>query len=415
MPETQMLAAFVGADTPLTEEARLTAVEGGAVVLNQATVVMFRPGEAPIDGSCPVCSEQLDQAPQEIQEHIHNCRRLRFQQSLPVPAELEFCFSCSEFFSTGESWEMHCAFHLTQIPFQCGPLIYGGQVVVPGLCPFHLGCEKRPSRRWLQWRNKFGYRQHVEKHIAEIAVWPCSCPHPLCHVGSQTFISAADLRAHLYKHGLPVGAPRTSRVAKRKAPARGEQAPKRTRVEQPKAVDGFNLSGRDGWYALAKIDDDVEDVKRKSPELAYPRTIDVKKSTDQAALKVEDHPSPETLTWDSVFDVAASDNSDDSSRCAGCGATVMMDRCRERISKDQAGDCLCGNDELQAWHKRGYPLIEWSSLPQRVDGLMSWLSATICTTPKVSDLTVSTTHKLLQCEKPPGRFGYYGTKGHGIV
>ena len=424
MPENQTLAAFMSGDTPLTEETRWTAIEIGAVVLKQATVVLFRPAEAPIDESCPVCSEHLDCVPQDAQDHIHNCRRLKFQQSLPVPAKVEFCLSCSEFFSTGESWEQHCAFHLAEVPFRCGPVMYGGQLVVPGLCPFHLGCEARPSKRWVQWRSEARYREHVDQHISEMEVWPCECPHPLCHVDRQTFFSAADLRAHLHKHGMPVGGARTPRVLKRTAPAPCEQVPKRARLEQPKTVDGFNLTGEDGWYVLSKIED-VEDVKSPFLDLHYPQTIDVRQGANQAALKVENYPSPASLaessksplqlTWDSVFDVATSDDDHDTSRCAACGATVIMDQCPAYASKGRTDVCLCGNDELQIWHKRGYPVIDWSLLPQRVDDLVPWLRATISTTPKFPDLTVSTTHDLLNSEKPSAEFGYYGTKGHGIV
>ncbi len=62
--------------------------------------MLYRPGDEPNDGLCPVCHMRLPKKARDRSEHIHNCRRKNMkriasqQSSFDGSISVEYCFVC---------------------------------------------------------------------------------------------------------------------------------------------------------------------------------------------------------------------------------------------------------------------------------------------------------------------------------
>ncbi|OJD27268.1 hypothetical protein ACJ73_01337 [Blastomyces percursus] len=135
--------------------------------------------------------------------HIYICHK-RHLVELQVFAE--FCFLCDKWFTNMRDWEEHCKSHLhgsLEVPVQCDPLIYGGTLVAPGLCPGCIGDETLPATEQMKqytrhdlWKDHVSscFKQRVVKgqHGPDDIV---GCTHPDTRC-KQLSVSLLQLRFH---------------------------------------------------------------------------------------------------------------------------------------------------------------------------------------------------------------------------
>ncbi|PGH00186.1 hypothetical protein AJ79_08291 [Helicocarpus griseus UAMH5409] len=161
----------------------------------------------------------------------------------------EFCFLCDKWFSNMRDWEEHCKSHLygsLEVPVQCDPLIYGGTLVAPGLCPGCIGDETLPATEQMKQYTRHNlWKDHVSSCFKQRFVKGqhgpddivgCTHPDKRC---KQLSVSVLQLRFHFQDvHCTEVDHVRHSRGAKgvkRSLPRtdleepEGNCAPKRSR------------------------------------------------------------------------------------------------------------------------------------------------------------------------------------------
>jgi hypothetical protein len=78
MPERARLAQIMKSNEPRTREQRLKVVEDLTSLCQRNFEVLYRPGEEPVNGACPVCQYRLPDKKAYRVSHIHNCRRREF-------------------------------------------------------------------------------------------------------------------------------------------------------------------------------------------------------------------------------------------------------------------------------------------------------------------------------------------------
>jgi hypothetical protein len=81
---------------------------------------MYRPGEEPINGLCPVYRCKLPEVKRNQANHIHGCRRKEFtvgavsrQPAGSASVLAEYCFLCFKWLDGGDAWEENCRGHLS--------------------------------------------------------------------------------------------------------------------------------------------------------------------------------------------------------------------------------------------------------------------------------------------------------------
>lgn len=120
----------------------------------------------------------------QARRHIRACRRKEFLNSLPRGMNAQFCYECFKWFRAGSEWNQHCEEHLRTLNKGCGPIYLSRKrslLMSPEFCPFCLGHQTEPSRRWFQWTDERDLLLHIDKHLREeVTDGLFSCPHPLC-------------------------------------------------------------------------------------------------------------------------------------------------------------------------------------------------------------------------------------------
>jgi hypothetical protein len=129
-------------------------------------------------------------------KHIYSCHRKWLKKDHEV---VEFCFLCSKWFVDQGEWNVHCQTHLNQpetIPTQCNPLIYGGTLAAPGLCPYCLGNESlSPEIRTQQFPETAEWKNHIHNRHFEDSN-SLVCPLAKLHCG-ESFETLQELQFHL--------------------------------------------------------------------------------------------------------------------------------------------------------------------------------------------------------------------------
>lgn len=169
---------------------------------------MYRPGEEPVNGACPVCRSKLPKAKRTRADHIHACRCKEFLATVKArrgskdagPVRVEYCFLCFRWFDGDVAWEQHCRSHLNSFkPTWCAVRIYCHTMISPRFCPWLLYDEKLPAaQRLKQWPRNSTLMDYIDReHIETIHSWPALCG---CGVEVKDVMA---LRYHLSDvHGL---------------------------------------------------------------------------------------------------------------------------------------------------------------------------------------------------------------------
>jgi hypothetical protein len=145
--------------------------------------LMYRPGEEPVHGTCPVCRSTLPGAKRRRADHIHACRRKKYVATAMArkasdgagSARVEYCFLCFKGLNGDAAWEEHCRGHLdTFKPTWCAIRIYCHTMISPGFRPWCLRNEGlSAAERLKQWTRNCTLMAHVEKeHIENVRSWP---------------------------------------------------------------------------------------------------------------------------------------------------------------------------------------------------------------------------------------------------
>ena len=93
---------------------------------------------------------------------------------------VQFCYRCSEWFTSPDDWGKHCEWHLDNLSMRCEIYTWRYTLLVPGICPFCVGCcEIAPEERFHQWTSSASLWRHVNGHLEGVS-WPMHCPHPQC-------------------------------------------------------------------------------------------------------------------------------------------------------------------------------------------------------------------------------------------
>jgi hypothetical protein len=198
MPERARLAEMIKSNEPRTRAQRLSAVQDLLSLCTRNYEVMYRPGENPVDGGCPVCRCKLPEVKRNRSDHIHACRRKEFatrvggrQSAGAGSVPVQYCFLCFKWLDGGDAWEEHCRSHLiSATPKWCAVRVYCNTMISPGFCPFCLGEDGPAAKRLRQWTRNCTLMAHVEAHVGQIRSWPA------CLWGTE-FGDVNSLRHHL--------------------------------------------------------------------------------------------------------------------------------------------------------------------------------------------------------------------------
>lgn len=160
-----------------------------------ASRVQYLPGQAPIDGRCPVESCKVDMERFKLvnrARHIHDCiRKSLAHQSQCLPAQVYYCYDCYTWCIGDTEWESHNNRHTNHPSTRlCGCLVYRQTLIRPATCPF---CSRKYTRDAKLW-------DHVETHFNQPES-PLRCPHPLCDLSLR---GIEQLKYHFVDyHGMP--------------------------------------------------------------------------------------------------------------------------------------------------------------------------------------------------------------------
>ena len=199
MSERARLAEMIASDKIVTRDQTLLAVQDLLSLCQRDFEVMYRPGDEPVDQSCPVCHTQLPSKASDRPDHIYGCRRNVLRRTW---TDVNYCFLCYHWFRDALDWETHCSKHLLSMtPVWCGVQTYCHTIIRPGMCPFCLCNEQlSASNRLRMWTRNYQLMTYVDCHINEFCDSRFTCPHPLCDAQENSI----DLfRHHLSDtHGL---------------------------------------------------------------------------------------------------------------------------------------------------------------------------------------------------------------------
>ena len=105
MPECARLAEVIFFNELVTTDQHLLAVQNLLSLCQRDFEVVYRPGDEPISGVCPVCRIKLPQQAQDRPDHIHHYRRNELRRSIDQhslssgSAQVQYCFSCFLWFT----------------------------------------------------------------------------------------------------------------------------------------------------------------------------------------------------------------------------------------------------------------------------------------------------------------------------
>ncbi|KAK3896489.1 hypothetical protein C8A05DRAFT_20540, partial [Staphylotrichum tortipilum] len=199
IPEKGRLATCMARNSNLTEKELYGAMRDMLYLLTEDWTVLYRPGDKPNDGLCPVCNEELSRIDERQRwRHIHNCRRHSLAEELDIKHhDLVYCFYCSEWFQRGDDWEAHCLVELKRPPSKrYGAVIYRHTIILPTFCLFCRQSEDRlPSERLQYWERD----ADAIRHILETHELPTGCLE--CGVQSVSLEHLYDVHGYRASSG----------------------------------------------------------------------------------------------------------------------------------------------------------------------------------------------------------------------
>lgn len=184
MPKRGRLARTMISDQVVSDKERRQAIEDLCSLVSQDCTTLYRPGEKPINGICPVkgCDIEITSLRKPQRSiHIHNCRHEELAASLErLRSKLRYCFTCFAWF-VEEEWDNHCQTHLKSVTSKrCASITYCHTLIRPAFCPFCMGDNVLDaSSRLNSWTREAKLKSHLQSHL-DVSRWPLKCPHPLC-------------------------------------------------------------------------------------------------------------------------------------------------------------------------------------------------------------------------------------------
>jgi hypothetical protein len=118
-----------------------------------------------------------------------------------LQSDVHYCYLCYDWV-IGDQWVPHCQSHLDGLMTKrCGSVTSCYTLVRPAYCPFCIGKLDDPAPKRLQsWTRDRKLWDHIRQHHLADCLWPGKCPHPLCDVILEDYVT---FEAHLVnEHGL---------------------------------------------------------------------------------------------------------------------------------------------------------------------------------------------------------------------
>ncbi|PYH76431.1 hypothetical protein BO82DRAFT_347115 [Aspergillus uvarum CBS 121591] len=201
MPELGRLAAIISSNAPLSFDEKASVVRDLYTQCLRDFTVVYRPGEEPVQGRCPVASCGLwleSKSRSGRNSHIHGCLRQEYARSTRTPLrQVKYCWECFTFHDGKSSeFEEHCANHLPSMTSQhYEMMVYRNTITRAGYCIECMWDEQRSAAcRMRAYERSDELREHLEGHIS-LRSWPSGCPDPSCH---YNFSEEQDYRRHLH-------------------------------------------------------------------------------------------------------------------------------------------------------------------------------------------------------------------------
>jgi hypothetical protein len=171
-PERGRLAQIMASSEGMSPGETMKAMEDLVSLCTRDSTVTYRPGQAPVDGRCPVagCGQTiaryaLDRIPlacaanrlslpkRQRNAHIHRClRREEVDRCQRMRSQVHYCVHCFRWVDR-DHWDEHCQSHLSSISSKrCGSITHNDTLVRAGHCPRCLGdIGLPPSVRYRPW------------------------------------------------------------------------------------------------------------------------------------------------------------------------------------------------------------------------------------------------------------------------
>ncbi|KAB8208175.1 hypothetical protein BDV34DRAFT_233690 [Aspergillus parasiticus] len=162
--------------------------------------VVYRPGEEPVEGQCPIkgCGQLMEQLKKQLRnKHIHTCLLQEKSCIIGIPLRhLRYCWECFIFHDKRSlEFEEHCASHILSITTQYYEVIvFRHTTIRAGYCIEYMWHESSATYRMRAFENTLVLRSHLEEHISR-KTWPSKYPDPLCHHIAD---NEQDYRRHLH-------------------------------------------------------------------------------------------------------------------------------------------------------------------------------------------------------------------------
>ncbi|KAB8208293.1 hypothetical protein BDV34DRAFT_233473 [Aspergillus parasiticus] len=164
IPKLGRLAAVISSKEPLSFDEKIVVVKDSYTQYLRDFDVVYRPGEKPVEGQCPVksCGKYLETLQKSKRSnHIHSCIREEVSHTKQIPPN---------YIKRSPEFKEHCANHLPSITSQHYKVIDNG---------------KSAACRITAFNRSTNLRKHLDNHISEKS-WPSKYSDPLCsHVSTD--------------------------------------------------------------------------------------------------------------------------------------------------------------------------------------------------------------------------------------
>ncbi|KAL4869119.1 hypothetical protein BDV12DRAFT_208701 [Aspergillus spectabilis] len=192
MPELGRIAAIISFNKPLAFDEKATVVQDLYTHCQRDFDVVYRPGEEPIEGKCPVnaCNQSMKTLKRKTQrsQHIHSCCRQENSDTMHIPLrQVSYCWECFSFHDgNSTAFEEHCASHISSMSIEhYEVIVYRHTTIRCGYCIVCMWDGTKSARHRMQpFERSTELRDELNKHISQMT-WPSSCSDPACKHTSQ--------------------------------------------------------------------------------------------------------------------------------------------------------------------------------------------------------------------------------------
>ncbi|KAE8380696.1 hypothetical protein BDV26DRAFT_302608 [Aspergillus bertholletiae] len=174
MPELDRLADIMSSNVPLLFNEKAVVVRDLYTQCLRDFDVVYRPGEEPVEGRCPVasCGHSLEMLKKPTRSnHIHTCVRQEVSRTMGIPLrQVKYCWECFIFFDRESlEFERHCASHLLSMTSQhYEVMVYRHTTIRAGYCIECMWDDKRAATHRIRaFERSTELRDHLEEHIEQ--------------------------------------------------------------------------------------------------------------------------------------------------------------------------------------------------------------------------------------------------------